>query len=326
MHLFFRFALWLLHFLYSIHLALSSIRSRYFRSAPGSLTATRSKTPSHLALVLASQEPKLCASDAREAFLACTERAVACCRAAGIRCLSVYDRQGILLNEFDVVEERLEKCLPPTQDQFSQAEAVFPLTPPLSDDSDVSDGSYFEGRTYVKTVCSGDTTERRRKRSRNRPAIQRHRMLGPSNSESFILQFVSRDTGKPTIAAVADSLLRSIAHQPPRRVKDEAEEFSVSILDIETILEGARGYKAPDLTIVHHVTVPRRQCPPLELHSFPPWQLRLTEIYHNGFSGFWDRWLRAKVFQRDKTWMLLSELDVRRALDEYSSAEFRLGK
>ena len=94
MHLFFRFALWLLHFLYSIHLALLSIRCRYFQSAPRALTATRSKTPSHLALVLASQEPYLCASDAREAFLACTERAVAYCRAVGIRCLSVYDRQG----------------------------------------------------------------------------------------------------------------------------------------------------------------------------------------------------------------------------------------
>ena len=82
---------------------------------------------------------------------------------------------GILFNAFDSVEERLEKCLPPTQDQFSQAEAVFPLTPPLSDDSDASDGSYFKGRTYVKTICSGDTTEKRSKRSRNRPAIQRHR-------------------------------------------------------------------------------------------------------------------------------------------------------
>ena len=95
-----------------------------------------------------------------------------------------------------------------------------------------------------------------------------------------MLQFVSRDTGKPTIAAVADSLLRSIAHQPRRRAKEEAEEFSVSIPDIEAILEGdkkrfiacdmssrptfnqgARGYKAPDLTIVHHVTVPRAAVP-----------------------------------------------------------------
>jgi len=326
MHLLFRFALWLLHFLYSIHLALSSIRSRYLRSTPRSLTATRSKTPSHLALVLASQEPELCVSEAREALLACTERAVAYCRVAGIRCLSVYDRQGILLNAFDVAEERLEKCLPPTQDQFSQAEAVFPLTPPLSDDSDVSDGSNIKGRTYPKTIRSGDTTERRRKRSGNRPAIQRHRMLGPSNSEDFMLQFVSRDTGKPTIAAVADSLLRSVAHRSPRKVKKEVEELGISVPGIEAILEGGRGYKAPDLTIVHHVTVPRRQCPPLELHSFPPWQLRLTEIYHNGFTGSRDRWLRAKVSPRDKTWTLLSELDVRRALDEYSSAEFRLGK
>jgi len=89
-----RLALWVLHFFYSLFLALLSIRSRYFRPAPRSLTATRSKTPSHLALVLASQEPELCVSEAQEVFLNCTEKAIACCRAAGIRCLSVYDRLG----------------------------------------------------------------------------------------------------------------------------------------------------------------------------------------------------------------------------------------
>lgn len=83
-----------LHFLYSLFLAILSIRSRYFRPAPRSLTAKRSKTPSHLALVLAFQEPHLCTSDAQEAFLKCTEKAIACCRAAGIQCLSVYDRLG----------------------------------------------------------------------------------------------------------------------------------------------------------------------------------------------------------------------------------------
>jgi dehydrodolichyl diphosphate syntase complex subunit NUS1 len=89
-----RLALWVLHFLYSIFLAALSIRSRYFRPAPRSLTATRNKTPSHLALVLASQESSLCVSEAQEIFLKCTEKAIACCRAAGIRCLSVYDRLG----------------------------------------------------------------------------------------------------------------------------------------------------------------------------------------------------------------------------------------
>lgn len=63
-------------------------------------------------------------------------------------------------------------------------------------------------------------------------------MLGPSNSEDFMLQFVSRDTGKPTIAAVANSLLRSVAHRSPRKVKKEVEELGISVPGIEAILEG----------------------------------------------------------------------------------------
>lgn len=89
-----RLFLWVVHFFYSLFLAILSIRSRYFRATPRPLTATRSKLPSHLALVLVSQEPDLCISDAEEAILRCTEKAIACCRVAGIRRLSVYDRQG----------------------------------------------------------------------------------------------------------------------------------------------------------------------------------------------------------------------------------------
>ena len=39
-----------------------------------------------------------------------------------------------------------------------------------------------------------------------------------------------------------------------------------------------------------------------------------------------DRWMRTKFDADAKAWILLSEVDFRRALDEYSSAEFRLGK
>jgi len=315
-----RLALWVLHFLYSLFLAILSIRSRHFRPAPRSLTATRSKTPSHLALVLASQEPNLCIPEAQEALLRCTETAIACCRAAGIRCLSVYDRLGILVEAFDVAGERLETCLPPTQDKCrgSLAEAVFPLTPPLSDDSDVSDDFHYKGKSYIKTICAGDT-DRLRKWSRNRPRIQRHQTHGPSSSQSFTLHLVSRDSGKPTIAAITDSLLR-------KATDGDAEVIKISVTDLQAILEGDRGYSPPDLMIVHNVTVPRRQSVPLELHSFPPWQVRLTEIHHDGFSGFWDRWIRAKLPRCGKAWMMLSEVEFRRALDEYSSAEFRLGK
>jgi hypothetical protein len=80
---------------------------------------------------------------------------------------------GILLEAFDAVSEQLEKYLPPAQGQLSLEEAVFPLTPPQSDDSDASDESHYKGKVFVKTLCTGDTTDKRRKWSRS--GIQRHR-------------------------------------------------------------------------------------------------------------------------------------------------------
>jgi len=78
---------------------------------------------------------------------------------------------------------------------------------------------------------------------------------------------------------------------------DNAEGFKISVTDLQAILEGLEkmirpvtfpndtyfvlgdcGYGPPDLMIVHNVTVPRRQYTPLELYSFPPWQVRLSEI------------------------------------------------
>jgi len=321
-----RLVLCVLHFFYSLFLVILSFRSRYFRSAPRPLSAKRSKIPSHLVLVLASQEPDLCVSEAQEAFLGCIEDAITWCRVAGIQRLSVYDRLGILIEAFDVVNERLEACLPPTR---SLVEPVFPLTPPLSDDSDVSDDGHCKGISCVKTICAGETADRLRKWSRNRPRIQRHQTYGPPSSETFTLHLVSRDTGKPTIAAVTDDLIRRAADGLRRKavsMDGDAEAFKISVADLQAILEGDCGYGPPDLMIVHNVTVPRRQYTPLELYSFPPWQVRLTEIYHDGFSGLWDRWIRARLPLRGKAWMMLSETDFCRALDEYSGAEFRLGK
>ncbi|KAH9968774.1 hypothetical protein BC827DRAFT_280646 [Russula dissimulans] len=302
-----RLALRVLHFFYFLFLAIWSLRNHYLRRAPRSLTATRSKTPSHLALVLVVTESDLCASEAREAFLRCTEKAIACCRAAGIRRLSVYDRLGILLEAPQLVSERLEKCLPPAQDRLY-------LTRRHSDGSGVSNGGHHEETSCIKTICVGDTTDKLRKRNRGRPRIQYHVTHKLSNSETFTLHFVSRDTGKPAIAAIADNLLNRATEGLRRRAvsaNGDAGVFKVTVADLQTILEGDRGYDPPDLMIVHHVTLPRRQFTPLELYSFPPWQVRLTEI---------------QLRPRAEKWMVLSELDFRRALDEYSTAEFRLGK
>jgi len=59
---------------------------------------------------------------------------------------------------------------------------------------------------------------------------------GPSSSQSFTLHLVSRDTGKPTIAAITDSLLR-------KATDGDAEVIKISVTDLQAILEGMDKYK-----------------------------------------------------------------------------------
>jgi hypothetical protein len=64
---------------------------------------------------------------------------------------------------------------------------------------------------------------------------------GPSSSEPFTLHLVSRDTGKPTIAALADSFLRR-AFDGLRRnsvpMDKNTEVFHISVPDLQAMLEG----------------------------------------------------------------------------------------
>jgi hypothetical protein len=102
---------------------------------------------------------------------------------------------GILLESFDRINERLEKSLPPTQDQLFPAEAVFPLTPPVSDDSDVSYGSHYKGKSSIKTIHAGGTADRLRKSNRIRPRIQRHREFSKCKSRHLTTESNYRDAG-----------------------------------------------------------------------------------------------------------------------------------
>lgn len=60
------------------------------------------------------------------------------------------------------------------------------------------------------------------------------------SSETFTLHLVSPDTGKPTIAAVADSHLRKAASELRRKAVPvaDAELFKISVSDLQEILEG----------------------------------------------------------------------------------------
>lgn len=64
---------------------------------------------------------------------------------------------------------------------------------------------------------------------------------GHPSSETFTLHLVSRDTGKPTIAAVTDDLIRRAADGLRRKavsMDGDAEAFKISVTDLQAILEG----------------------------------------------------------------------------------------
>lgn len=86
------FALYVFHAIYYVANFISSIR-RHFTNAPRPLDAQRKQVPSHLALVLASDENGP-TEGLEECMLDNVEEVVSWCRAAGIRKLTVYDRRG----------------------------------------------------------------------------------------------------------------------------------------------------------------------------------------------------------------------------------------
>jgi hypothetical protein len=117
-------------------------------------------------------------------------------------------------------------------------------------------------------------------------------------AEPLAIQIISRDAGKPSIASTAHSLYN--AHRLKARVKSsqdtsEIPEFKISSSELNSLLEGTF-YKqwawnvestlskfsdklpSPDLMIIHSIDPPKSVPEPLELHGYPPWQVRLTEL------------------------------------------------
>ncbi|KAF8168147.1 hypothetical protein B0H34DRAFT_684406 [Crassisporium funariophilum] len=76
--------------------------------------------------------------------------------------------------------------------------------------------------------------------------------------------------------------------------------------------------------IIHSIESSRGRPTPPELHGFPPWQIRLTEIYQSVLVGRTPRtWFRES---RSPLPLPLDEFNFREALDEFASAEMRFGK
>lgn len=308
--------LYIVHAVYYLFNLASSLR-RTFASKPNPLTVKRKQVPTHLALLLASDEDGIPES-LEQHVLENVLQVVAWCRSVGIARLTLYDRQGLLHRSQFSVRQRLYEDKQGCDAEQEQPE--YPLTPPPSDDSTASSRSLSpDGQSQPALSCTTISVSAQPKKARRDGKGVVRRRVAPEKQEPseppFTLHLTSRTSGKPAAAELA----RSIANTRSR----SNEKSTLSVNEVKSILEGEYGFPQPDLMMIHHVTPQRRPKHVLEFHGFPPWQMSLTEFFYTEYpSAWWNSWRR----ESRCSYVPLTEEDVCRALDQFSSAEMRLGK
>ncbi|TFK57133.1 hypothetical protein OE88DRAFT_100151 [Heliocybe sulcata] len=322
--------LWVVHLVYSFVTSIHALRISFAKTTPGPLSAARGRVPEHLALLLVLDDE------------AVNEETVACClesvrnaatwaQAAGVRRLTVYDRHSIITKESREIQQTLEledaSAHPAGECDSSDTDIEYPLTPPLSDEGDSSPRPGI-GDDLAKQHFGVVTMRFPEVQSRKSSSVKRRRSRSKketSDGRSFSLHLLSPASSKAAIAAMARGVLRGV-QEATSSSDGSSRKVKLSIEDVNRVLEGPQGFPAPDLMLVHYVTSPKQNPIPLELHGFPPWQIRLTEISHESHRA--ASWNNLNPFKsRDSSvGSALSELDFRMALDEYAQAEMRFGK
>ncbi|KAG9103487.1 hypothetical protein FRC06_010469 [Ceratobasidium sp. 370] len=281
--------------------------------------AQREKIPQHIALVLAhgnaqKRHGQLGVDDVK-AMLESVLRVAAWCQDANVKKLTVYDREGkfpqvarhcngvadLFLGVLESNASYLRRKLIPTQQSTKYANSVkpakfvgYPLTPPQSDmsteatevESDPED-SILRGATQFTVPPSS-------------PEVQ-----------PLHVNIISDKDGRTEVALCA----RQIAafQRDQKNPLESASLFQLDINTLDAVLEAK--LQSPDMLLVHSMA-PGLFKRPLELHAFPPWQIRLTEMHYSqvrSFSPFGSPYtpVEADAFSR--------------ALDIYSDAQFRVG-
>lgn len=137
------------------------------------------------------------------------------------------------------------------------------------------------------------------------------------------LCLLSSSSSKTKIANLARSLYLDIRHNS-RKGEQRAQvinDFSLEVNTVNTLLEAnVDGFSSPDFMIIHPINLLPHNQAPFEFHGFPPWHMRLTEMY---FNQRWQHWLGSCVTPSP---MVLDEISFREALDEFALAEMRFGR
>ncbi|KAG7450564.1 uncharacterized protein BT62DRAFT_927847 [Guyanagaster necrorhizus] len=310
----------LIHALYSIAIFASSCWKRFNSVPPLPLTAPRRRIPKHLA-VLFVPDLDIHPDITHTCLLESVYRTVDWCRELGIEKVTVYDSEGLLQASATTIQHHIALSSKPYEPAMDHE---YPPTPPLSepDSRPVSPEQIPEVNPYMiislprscsEAVCEPKSGRRRRTAARN--------SYGP-----MTLHIVSSSSSKPVIAAAAHSICK--LENSYSKISN-IDDFKLSVAELGQRLEGKDGFPPPDFMIVHPMSPSKYNRTPLELHGFPPWQTRLTEIHHNRHikrHAAWITWVLPQRFYSARWPVPLTEMAFRDALDEFAGAEMRFGK
>ncbi|KAK0198036.1 hypothetical protein F5146DRAFT_1131014 [Armillaria mellea] len=300
----------LIHALYSIAVFVSSCWKRFNFIPPLPLTATRRRIPKHLAVIFVPDRD-IHPDITHACLLESVYRTIDWCRELDIEKVTLYDSEGLLQASATTIHHHLAQPFETTM------EHEYPPTPPLSepDSRPVSPEHVPEVNPY--TVISLPRGEPKDGRRRHTTARNSH---GP-----MTVYLISSSSSKQAIAAAARSICKlELSHS-----KVSTDKFKLSVAELGQRLEGKDGLPPPDFMIVHPMSPSKYNRTPLELHGFPPWQTRLTEIYHNRHikrHAAWITWILPQRFYSARWPVPLTEMEFREALDEFAGAEMRFGK
>ncbi|KZT30530.1 hypothetical protein NEOLEDRAFT_1144159 [Neolentinus lepideus HHB14362 ss-1] len=324
--------LWVVHLVYSLVTSVHALRISFAKSIPEPLSAHRRRVPEHLALLLVVDDEAV-NTKSIACCLKSVRNAAAWAKAAGVRRLTVYDRQSIITKEFRDIQRTLDlgnsSAHLAGDTDSSDSDYEYPLTPPLSDEGDSTPlpgtGDDLTNQHFGVVTLHFPEVQKKRPSSVKRRRAKSTKEA--SNERSFVLHLLSPASSKVAITAMARSVLRGVK-ETKGQIGTSSKTVNLSTGDINCVLEGPHGFPSPDLMVVHYVSKPKQNPLPLELHGFPPWQIRLTEISHDPHRPASWNWSGFNPFKsRDlSTASELNELDFRMALDDYALAEMRFGK
>ncbi|MCJ1362143.1 hypothetical protein MMC16_001245 [Acarospora aff. strigata] len=214
-----------------------------------------SRLPSHLSVILELKEEERGAAGL-EALVDDVAEISAWCACVGIPMLSVYERTGTVLSREAPASETRERQAKPPDSVPGILKAYIPTT-----HRTISSKfhAYFGRRRpslqirapHMPSFLNGDLYDE-------------SPLSISSNPAHLTLLLLSSEDGRPTLVDLTKTLT-----EMSQRAKLSPADISLDLVDAE-VSESIMG--EPDLLLLF--------APHVRLRGYPPWQLRLTEIFH----------------------------------------------